>query len=74
MCQGANSTITKYQTLEAFEMLKSPSDMSIQSFLNEFEKSLFKIRSYNSVMSEDVLAYRLLKSANLSKQYEQQIN
>ena len=31
--------------------------MSIQSFLNEFEKKLFKTKSYGSVTSEDVLAY-----------------
>ena len=68
-----DSTITKYQALEAFETFKRPSDMSIQSFLNEFEKRLFKTKSYGSVMSDDVLAYRLLKSANLSNNHEQLI-
>ena len=34
-------TITKYQALEAFETFKRPSDMPIQSFLNQFEKRLF---------------------------------
>ena len=45
--------------------------MSIQSFLDEFEKRLFKTKSYSSVMSEDVVAYRLLKSGNLSNHHEQ---
>ena len=55
-----DSTITKYQALEAFEMFKRPSDMSIQSFLNEFEKILFKTKSYCSVMSEDLTVVFLL--------------
>ena len=55
-----DSTITKYQALEAFETFKRPSDMSIQSFLNEFEKILFKTKSYCSVMSEDLTVVFLL--------------
>ena len=47
--------------------------MSIQSFLNELEERLFKTKSYGSVTSEDVLAYRLLKSANLSNHHKQLI-
>ena len=35
-----DSTITNYQAWEAFETFKGPSDMSIQSFLNEFEKRI----------------------------------
>ena len=34
--------------------------MSIQSFLNEFEKILFKTKSYCSVMSEDLTVVFLL--------------
>ena len=33
-----DSTITKYQALEAFERFKRPASMSIQAFLNEFDK------------------------------------
>lgn len=66
-----DSTVTKYQALETFEMFNCPSDMSVQSFLNQFEKRLFKTKSYNSVMSEDVLAYKLLKSANFLNQQKQ---
>ena len=36
-----DSSITKYQTLEAFETFRS-SNMSIQAFLNEFNKTLLK--------------------------------
>ena len=35
-----NFTISKYQTLEAFETLRS-SNMSIQAFLNEFNERLY---------------------------------
>lgn len=47
--------------------------MSIQSFLNEFLKRLFKTKSYSNIISEDVLAYRFLKSANISNQHKQLI-
>ena len=33
-----DSTVKKYQALEAFETFRGPCDMSIQSFLQEFEK------------------------------------
>ena len=33
-----DSTVTKYQALEAFETFRGPSNMSMQSFLNEFKK------------------------------------
>ena len=35
-----DSTITKYKALEAFETLRRPSSMSIEAFLNEFDKQL----------------------------------
>ena len=34
------STITKYKALEVFETLRRPSSMSIEAFLNEFDKQL----------------------------------
>ena len=61
-----DSTVIKYQTLEAFMTFKRPSNMSIQAYLNEFDKRLFKTKSYGTVMSDDILAYRLLQSVNLS--------
>ena len=68
-----DSAVTKYQALEAFEMFRQPCDMSIQIFLNELEKRLYKTVSYGTEMSEDILAYRLMKSANLSNEHEQLI-
>ena len=68
-----DSTITKYQALEAFETFERPAGMSIQAFLNEFDKRLYKAKSYVTVQSDDILAYRLLKPANLSNNHEELI-
>ena len=48
--------------------------MSIQAYLNEFDKRHFKTKSYVTVMSDDILANRLLKSANLSGYHEELVN
>ena len=66
-----DSTVIKYQTFKAFMTFKRPSNMSIQPYLNEFDKRLFKTESYGTVISDDILAYRLLKSANLSSYHEE---
>ena len=47
--------------------------MSIQAFLNEFDKRLYKTKSYGTVQSDDILAYCLFKSANLSNNHEELI-
>ena len=47
--------------------------MSIQAFLNECDKWLCKMKSYGTVQSDDILAYCLLKSVNLSNNYEELI-
>ena len=46
-------------------------DISMKSFPNEFEKWLWKTKCYGSVMTEHVLAQRLLKSSKLPNQHEQ---
>ena len=48
-----------------------PSNMSIQAYLNEFDQRLFKTKSFGTVMLDDILAYRLLKSVNLSNYHEE---
>ena len=45
--------------------------MSMSDYINEFERLLNKTKQYGTTMSTDVLAYRLLKSANLSETHEQ---
>ena len=67
-----DSTITKYHALEAFETFRRPASTSIQAFLNEFNKRLYKTKSYyGTVQSDDILACRLLQSANLSNNHEE---
>ena len=68
-----DSAITKYKAIEAFEPFGRPASMSIQAFLNEFNKRLYKTKSYGTVQSDDILAYRLLKSRNLSNNHEELI-
>ena len=63
--------LKKYEALEAFESYKRSSSTSMQEFLNEFTRRYNKTKSHGTTMSEDILAYRLLKSANLSEQHEQ---
>ena len=47
--------------------------MFIQAFLNEFEKMCHKTKSYGTVQLGNILAYRLLKSGNLSNHHEELI-
>ena len=68
-----DSTITKYQAFKSFMTFKRLSAMSIQVFLNELYKHLFKTKTYGKTMSDDILAYQLLKSANLSTHLEELI-
>ena len=61
----------KYNALEAFELYKRKSTTSIRYFLTEFEKHFHKTKSYETNISDDVFAYRLLKAANLPTRDEQ---
>ena len=53
-----------YETYDAFEKFCRPEKMSIKEHINEFERLLNKTKKYGSSMFSDILAYRLLKSAN----------
>ena len=46
---------------EAFTALKKAPNLSIQAFLNEFEKSLFKTKPFKTIISGNLLADQLLK-------------
>ena len=45
--------------------------MSMKDYMIEFERLLSKTKAHGSNMSEDILAYRLLRSANISQHHEQ---
>ena len=66
-----DKTKTAFDALEAFETYKRTHDLSISDYCNEFEKRYNKTKSYGTVVTEDVLAYKLLKSANLLESQRQ---
>ena len=66
-----DKTETAFNALEDFENYKRPTELSITEYCNEFEKRYNKAKSYGTTMSDDVLAFRLLKSANLPESQQQ---
>ena len=66
-----DKTQTAYEARGSFERFRRPDDMTISDYINGSERLLNKIKRYGSDMSTDIIAYRLLKSANLSEQHQQ---
>ena len=66
-----DKTQTAFDALGAFESCERPHELSITDYCNEFEKRYNKTKSYGTVMTEDVLAYKLLKLANLPESQQQ---
>ena len=60
-------TIDKFQALEAFSNYKRKPEATINEHIVEFEKRYYKIKQYGTTLPDDFLAFKLLKSANLSK-------
>ena len=60
---------TAYEAYEKFEKFQRSSKMNITDYINEFEKLLNKTKLHGSVISSDILAYRLLNSANVSEDH-----
>ena len=61
----------KYNALELFKKYKRQDSTTIRNFLTEFEKRFYKTRRYGIIMSDNLLAYRLIKSANMTTGDEQ---
>ena len=61
----------KYNALEVFETYRKQLNLTIRDFLTEFEKRHHKNKSYGTTISDNVLAYRILKAANLPTRDEQ---
>lgn len=55
-----------YEAYESFESLRRKDDETIGEFVERFQCALRRTKSYGTVMSDDLLAYRLIKSASLS--------
>ena len=65
-----NETLEKFEALDNFETYRRLSEESINDFIIEFDKRLNRTQKLGTTMSEDLLAYRMIKSANLSEQDE----
>ena len=61
-----DETLQKYKAFEKFEIFKRSNETPINDFILKFEKKYHKLKSYGTTISDDLLAFRLLKSANLS--------
>ena len=64
-----DTLIKKYEALDSFENYKRPSDVSVSAYILEFDKRYLRTKNLGTQMSDDLLAYRLLRNANLGDQY-----
>ena len=60
-----------YLAYNKFENFRRPIDMTIVDFINEFERLYNNIKKYEMELPTGVLAYRLLKSADISEDKQQ---
>ena len=60
-----------FEAYEAFEKYQRPGDMDMTAYMIAFERLYQKAKNFSFVLPDGVLAYRLLKSANLSSEHEQ---
>ena len=60
-----------YRDLDVFEKFRRVNGMSMTDFILEFENLHNKIRSHEISYPDGILAYRLIKSANLSGYHEE---
>ena len=67
----ADNTLKKFNTITNFENFKRKADCNIQQYIIDFEKNLNKTKTYGTSWSDDVLAIKLLKNANLAEEQQQ---
>ena len=60
-----------YMAYDKFEKFQRSPDMDIKEYINQFESQYNKIRVHNMELPDGVLAYMVLKSANISQEHEQ---
>ena len=63
-----DSTMEKFQALEAFDTCTRKPNTSIQEHIHGFDKLYHKLQSHGTTVSQDLLAFRFLKSCKLSNQ------
>ena len=66
-----DKSTTEFEIYEEFEAYKRPYNLTMGEYINEFERRWKKTNSKGTALSQNVLAYRLLKSANLTDKDEQ---
>ena len=62
-----------YIWYETFEPYKRPKELNMKDYINEFERLHSKIKEYDMALPDSVLAYKLLKQAELSETHKQSI-
>ena len=60
-----------FNAYEKFEQFRRPEHMGVTDYLNAFERLNNKLKMHQMNLPEGVLAYRVLKSANLTSEQEQ---
>ena len=66
-----DSKASAYLAYEKFESFQCPTDMNIIDYLNEFERLYYDIQRYEMTLPSGVLAYQVLKSANLTPEKQE---
>ena len=61
-----DESVTAFEAYEEFESYERPAELSMNDYCTEFNRRLSKVKASGTQLSEHVLAYRMLRSANLS--------
>ena len=59
-----------FRAYETFEGYQRPPETSLEDFLIDFSRHVTKLKDFNILLPEPVLAFRALKSANLTPDNE----
>ena len=62
-----DESVTAYKIYEEFELYTRPANCAVSDYCKEFHRKYQKVKGSGNELSEPVLAYRLLKSANLNE-------
>ena len=62
-----DESVTAYEMYEEFENYRRPESLSMKEYCNEFQRRYKKVQATGTTLADHVLAYRVLKSANLSE-------
>ena len=65
-----DETFQKFKSLDEFESFHGPSDMPTNDYIIKFEKKYHTLKLYGTTISEDLLAFRPLKLANLLVKFQ----